>query len=185
MADIRFIGDPDRLRVRFSKRLSVRVLKDADARAKLIAERWVAKVREHIDKQDLPWDPLTPDYKIFKKRAGLNENIWIASGLLRDQVEVRPGREVTLQDGTTIRSGYTAGIYEDQEHPQDPLDPSKGTVPTSVIMNALEFGFPDRGLPPRPLMRVSFLEVLAEIRRQPPPPARGSSTEQSFENART
>lgn len=133
------------------------------------------RVIEHIDRQDLPWAPLSPEYKAWKQRHGLNENTWIASGLLKDQIEIRPGREITLANGQQIRVGWLVGIFSESMHPIDPLDPSKGEIPTWVIAETLEFGSPRTGIEPRAIFRRSMREArqLAKMKRGPakrPPP---------------
>jgi len=130
--DIRSFGDPeDKIRLRFdgamlSARANEEAAKDIEDLARDIHRRIIG----HIDKQDLPWAPLSPEYKAWKQRHGLNENTWIASGLLKDQVEIRPGQELTLANGKTVRIGWLVGIFSESMHPIDPLDPSKGEIPT-------------------------------------------------------
>jgi len=205
--DIRSVGDPDdKIRLRFDGAfLSARANEAAAAFIEDLAHDIHKRVIAHIDKQDLPWAPLSPEYKAWKQRHGLNENTWIASGLLRDQIEIRPGQEITLGDGTTIRAGWLIGIFSESMHPIDPLDPSKGEIPTWVIAETLEFGSPRTGIEPRaifrrsarqareaarakkpptrpapqipkrPLFGPSIVEALAAARKKAPPTSRGSS----------
>lgn len=49
-------------------------------------------IKERIDVQYryLRWDPLSPGYLEFKKRHGLSEDIWKATGRLYDSIEAYP-----------------------------------------------------------------------------------------------
>jgi len=167
LPDIRSIGAPvESVRIRMDGAiLSARANKVAAATAERIAKDFAQTAREHIQNQDLPWEPLSVDYLMWKQDVGLNENIWIAGGILIDQIEVRPGREIRLKDGSTVRVGWMAGIFDDAEHPLDPLDHSKGMIPTWIIAESLEFGMPRTGQEPRPIFRTALRETFTRVRR--------------------
>jgi len=153
--DIRSIGEPeDEIRSRFSpEKLSVRANQAAEARALRIANRFVEILKSHIELQDLNWDPLSSDYAAFKRATGLDPRIWIATGLLLEQIEVTPSKETTSHGGTEIRKGFFAGITRDKMHDD---------VPTWLIADALEHGVAERGLPARPLFGPSEKELVNE-----------------------
>jgi len=169
--DIRSFGDSeDKIRLRFDGAiLSARANERAAELVEDLAHDIHRRVIAHIDTQDLPWAPLSPEYKAWKQRHGLNENTWIASGVLKDQIEIRPGIELTLANGKTVRIGWMVGIFSDSMHPIDPLDPSKGEIPTWIIAETLEFGSPRTGIEPRPIFRMSIRRAREAARMKRPP----------------
>ena len=78
----------------------------------------------------LKWAPLTPGYLEFKKRAGLSENIWEATGKLVNSI-------------TYYRQGsnYIVGIHPNSKY--------KGGPSVLFVAKCMEFG--TRNMPARPL----------------------------------
>jgi hypothetical protein len=154
--DARIRGDKNQVRVRFSRTaLSARTLERAEALARAIAERYVRIVRYHIQDQDLAWAPLRESYREWKRRHGLDERIWIATGQLQNSLRVWKGRYASSFGG--MRTGWFAGI------PSTVRRKDTGVLMIDV-MRSLEFGRPDIGMPPRPLFRPSARQVVEEAR---------------------
>jgi hypothetical protein len=160
MSDIRSIGSSkDRIRLIFdAARLSSRAMSIAENKARNIATNYVRTLRKHIREQDYVWPALNPDYLEYKRRHGLDERMWIATGKLYNQIRVSKG--VSTKTG---RVGYFGGIRKDAIHHYDAHgDP----VYTWWIMMALEYGNMRRGIPPRPLFEPALRETLERERKR-------------------
>lgn len=96
-------------------------------------------MRSHIDSQDLGWTPLSQS-TVSKKG---NDTIYIETGYLRDNLEVRRVRSTTF--GVTLFIGASAW----KTHPSGEK--------FSDIMIWLEYG--TETIPARPLVRPSWEEV--------------------------
>ena len=97
------------------------------------------KMKDHIDKQDLGWTPLSSSTVIKK---GSN-TIYVETGYLRNNLKVRKVK--APQNGLTIFIGANAW----DKHPNG--------MSLSKLMIYLEYGTSD--LPPRPLVRPTWEEV--------------------------
>lgn len=120
--------------------LSVNIAPAYKAQLREDGELFLETVQGHIDSQDLPWPPLASQTVSLK---GGSETVYVESGYLRDNLEVRVIR--SSQDGLTLFVGASPW----KRHPSGEK--------LSDIMIWLEYGT-DR-IPPRPLIRPSWEEV--------------------------
>lgn len=102
-------------------------------------------LRGHIDRQDLPWIPLSQ--KTVELKGG-DETIYVESGYLRDNIDVRKIKS-SQKDVT-----YFIGASAWKKHPSG--------VKFSDIMIWLEYGT-DK-IPPRPLIIPTVDEMENQIR---------------------
>lgn len=97
-------------------------------------------LKEHINAQDLSWSPLSE--KTIELKHG-NSKVYIDSGYLRDNLEVRKIRAPS--NGYTLFIGASAWKKTDSG------------VKFSDLMIWLEYG--TANIPPRPLIRPTFEEI--------------------------
>lgn len=94
--------------------------------------------------QYLRWAPLTPEYAEFKRRTGLSENIWEATGLLVDSISYK-----------RVSDYYIVGIDPNKMYP--------GThTKVLFIAKCMEFG--TRYMPARPLFGPTVYFMRRHIR---------------------
>jgi hypothetical protein len=117
--------------------------------ASQIADKYLEIVKYHLEAQDLPWKPLAPEYKAWKKRKGLDTRIWIATGKLEKlikKIKVEPGN-------------YLVGISGEKQH-------SKSGISAGHLAMVHEYGVPQLGIPARPRFRPSYHELRARLKVQ-------------------
>jgi len=106
------------------------------------------KIKEHIDAQDLNWEPLNPDYKKRKQEQGYDTRIWIARGILRRHIKVaRRGP-----------ADYVVTIPPEAEYPEG--------INIRKVFFANEYGRLDGSIPARPLFRPTKKEVRKRLIRE-------------------
>ena len=106
-----------------------------------MAEKALETIQGHIDRQDLGWQPLSPDYVAEKARKGLDGRTWIATGELRTYIQIQKRYY-----------GYAVGIPREAWH-------SGANMPAWKLARVHEYGQLDLGIPARPLFRPSMMEV--------------------------
>lgn len=106
-----------------------------DAIARNAAFYFRRKVKERIDLQDLPWEPLSEDYLKEKQRLGQDLRIWIARGILRRNLKVVRFGQANYALTVPPNVNYPEGI----------------SVRQVLLIN--EFGTIDNRIPARPLFR--------------------------------
>lgn len=107
------------------------------------AERMLAVVKSHMDRQDLPWVPLSPPYLRRKERQGLSTDIWKATETLYNQLKV-------VYDSNT--ETYYVGGEEGEVHGPSGLE-------VNHLIDIHERGRPPMGIPARPLFEPSSREA--------------------------
>jgi hypothetical protein len=115
---------------------------------KALTEHAHKRILEHIDKQDLGWKPLKENYKNRKIRIGHDERIWVATGLLKDSIEVMQLTDENL---------WFVGIPSGKKYPDKDVE-------IALVASVLEYGSPSRNIPPRPLFRTTRIEIRREIK---------------------
>lgn len=105
-----------------------------------------ARLVLHVQKQDLPWKPLSPAYKRYKQKKGLSTQILIATSTLLNSItsEVRGG-------GTSAFVGVLRKTAKKKGQDQ------------VLIGQVMEFGSKKRNIPPRPLFKPTLEESTQEI----------------------
>ncbi len=101
----------------------------------------------HIQKQDLAWQALSPRYLARKVAKGLSEQIYIATSSYIQSVTSRVDAMRLIGAVGVARSA----VRKDGELFED-------------IPATLEFGSKDGTIPPRPLWRPTFREMLPKVR---------------------
>lgn len=105
------------------------------------------RVKEHIDRQDLNWTPLSPHTVALKDGS---EAIYVETGFLKDNLKVRKVR--------SPKNGITYFIGADAWTTHKPSG-----LKFSDLMIFLEYGTAKS--PPRPLIRPTMEELESTIKR--------------------
>lgn len=132
---------------------------------KFVARVYVAKLIDAIDNQRYKdgWDPLTPQWAAFKEDMGWSENIWEATGKLKDAIEF-----------WKTAKGWAIGINPHMYYPSK-KNKSKRVMVRDVAL-WMEYGTGEQaekgdgrpgwpGMPPRPLFRPLRARVSKDIPR--------------------
>lgn len=106
----------------------------------------LTKMKEHIEKQDLNWTPLSPVTIRLKKG---NTDVYIETGYLKDNLRVRKIK--SLQNNVTVFVGASPWVRH---------KPSGEKM--SDLMVWLEYGTDH--IPPRPLVRETWDELKPVIK---------------------
>ena len=99
---------------------------------------------------DQVFQPLTPKYRAFKKREKLRPGFWEATGYL----------ERYLQTWRTPEGNFAIGFKPHIKHPRWPNHPE-----VWKIVQTLELGSKEKGIPPRPLFHPIAREISKSIYR--------------------
>lgn len=122
------------------KTLSVNIFPAFSAQLQEDGDLVLKTVQGHIDAQDLPWTPLSQ--KTIQLKNG-NDTIYVETGWLRDNLEVRKvkssSKDLTLFVGASAWKRTPSGVK------------------FSDLMIWLEYG--TTKMPPRPLIRPTWEEV--------------------------
>jgi hypothetical protein len=110
----------------------------------LKAERTAVDI---IERQDFPNKDLSVKYRRWKERKGLSEKTLIATSTYFQAITSWPS-----QTGKTVYAGVKRTVRN-----------AEGQV-VADIAKALEFGVPARGIPPRPVWKMTYTLVAAWIR---------------------
>lgn len=113
------------------------------------ADRMLEVVREHIDNQDLGWEPLSEAYAEFKRHEGLSEKTWVSTGELKSRLAVHENEFGALYIG-----GAKGEIHE------------FSGMELNKLIGILEDGNLGRGLPARNLFGPSRREASKGITRR-------------------
>lgn len=127
---------------RLVDQLASRIRKGLEAGLKQACARTERAVVKHIQSQDLAWQELSPAYLAYKERAGLSEQIYIATSSYMQAI-------TSLVDAAILRG--TVGVMRSAQR-------KDGTV-FGDIPATLEFGTKDGKTPPRPLWRPTLAEM--------------------------
>ena len=111
------------------------------------AQALLVIIKDHIQRQDLPWKKLSAAYLAQKKKEGLNTGTWIATGEL----------DYLLGVHKDPKQGYYVGGAPNQIHK------SSGLLLNDLI-EIHEFGNALVGIPARPLFRPSAKEFREYIK---------------------
>lgn len=109
--------------------------------AKYIAEEYVKQLIDGINNQRYKgiWEPLTPAYLDYKRKNNMSENIWEATGFLKDSIGV-----------WKYKNYYVVGVKRNIVYPGS-------KVPVYKVVRWIEFG--TSKMPARPL----FLPIKRSI----------------------
>lgn len=113
----------------------------ADAFTREVAEELQAYLVEVIESQRYKWKPLSEAYKDSKRRKGLDDRIYIATGFFLKSITV-------WEDKSGIHVGFEPGTV----HPGSGMD-------IAVLARILEFGSARAQIPARPLWRPAISAV--------------------------
>ena len=113
-----------------------------------IAKAALAILKGHIENQDLPWKKLSESWLYAKIRQGLSEDIYVATGEFLKGLRIKKVKD---------RNIWRIGAFKEDLHKPSGLSMAK-------IAKVLEYGLPERGLPPRPLFRPSQKDLAVFIR---------------------
>ena len=108
-------------------------------------------VRDHIDKQDLKWQPLSDAYFNYKKREGLEVGKWAATTTLYDQIQVHRAAPGVYHVG-----GRRGELYE---RPQMVDGQEVYLLEVNQLIQIHEYGLLSRNIPARPLFIPSQMEL--------------------------
>lgn len=111
------------------------------------AEYMLERIKYHIDRQDLKWEPLQQSYVAYKNQRGLEVGTWIATRDLYEKLSV-----------VEVDGHFYIGAEEDVMH-----EPSGLTI--NHIIQVHEFGVLKLGIPARPLFAPSKRETLKKMPR--------------------
>lgn len=112
-----------------------------------VAEELLEYLTDTIENQRYKWKPLKPDYLESKRRKGLDERIYVATGFFLEHIEM-------WEDKDGVHVGFRPGIIH---------EPSG--LELNVLARILEFGSARRNIPARPLWRPAF-SVIRRRRRE-------------------
>lgn len=118
-----------------------------EAQIKEDGELILRTIKEHIEKQDLNWTPLS-QHTIELKNG--DETIYVETGFLRDNLKVRKVK--------SPKNGLTYFIGADAWTTHKPSG-----LKFSDLMIYLEYG--TSRIPPRPLIRPTMIELESTIRK--------------------
>jgi len=113
-----------------------------------IAQIGLIQLKDHIDKQDLPWKALSKQWKAYKLNSGLSGKIYEATGEFKDKLTYR-------KDST--RNVWRVGAFGDIKHKFSGLSMNR-------LATILEYGNDVAGIPARPLFRPTQRELSTLIR---------------------
>lgn len=111
-----------------------------------LAREYKRRLLSHLEKNDLKWKPLNPEYLAHKRRNALWLKTWKATGQLKAEI-------VVIKTPT----GWWAGILGTSKYPD-------GT-PVSLVAMVHEYGSPTLNIPARPLFRPTRRRMLGQIKR--------------------
>ena len=106
-----------------------------------VARSLLMTIKKHLEYQDLGWQPLSPEYREWKEKNGLDTRIWMARRELVSKIKI-----IITPEGR-----YLVGI--------DPYEPHYSGLSAYHLAMVHEYGVPDLGIPARPLFRPSYWEV--------------------------
>ena len=107
----------------------------ADAFTREVAVELQTYLKDVITSQRYKWKPLSADYLASKKRKGLDERTYVATGFFLDSITI-------WEDKSGIHVGFEPGTI----HPPSGMD-------IAVLARILEFGSAAAQIPARPLWR--------------------------------
>ncbi len=122
---------------------------------KLAAELTDRKVTLHLDNQDLPWDPLSPQFLALKERKGFSTDIYTMTSAYRQAI-------ATKVDATRLIS--FVGVLRPVPH-KKPDGKGGATINMVQLGYVLEYGSIAASIPARPLWRPTFEEMKPVVRR--------------------
>jgi len=111
----------------------------------VLASRYYDALKHHLESQDLPLAPLNDWYRQWKEKHGLDSRILIATGELMDNIKIYD---------IAIGKAFI-GIKGGKQH--------KGGIDMALLALIHEYGSVERGMPARPLYRLTFEELKSQL----------------------
>ncbi len=110
-----------------------------------VSQEYYNRLKDHFESQDLNLEPLSQWYSQWKAKRGLDSRILIATGQML--------REIGIHDDG---SGKFVGIKGGKRH--------RSGIDIALLALLHEYGSTARGVPARPVYRVTVQELKRELR---------------------